>query len=179
MPEPESSFIIFDHTVLSIFAVFMVMDILDHLYKGRAFISQVVWNAIKAEGDVSVQDSLEHSRIIFQAVNQALSEGWLQVPNKNVKPGEKVTELPLVLEFCQYFGRGMSESMALAYCCNWVLASDDLKAKEFAKTKGILVTGTLGIISKARSLKIIDSDEANEISRHLFEKGYCFPTRAG
>ncbi|MDJ0576166.1 MAG: hypothetical protein QNJ65_13485 [Xenococcaceae cyanobacterium MO_234.B1] len=71
MPEPESSFIIFDHTVLSIFAVFMVMDILDHLYKGRAFISQVVWNAIKAEGDVSVQDSLEHSRIIFQAVNQA------------------------------------------------------------------------------------------------------------
>ncbi len=64
-----------------------------------------------------------------------------------MSPREAV-ELRLTWEYSQRFGAGESEAMAIAHNRSWVFASDDGAARNFAKERGIRLTGTLGILIK-------------------------------
>jgi predicted nucleic acid-binding protein len=174
-PEPESSPIIFDNTVLSNFALVQAIDLLRRLYEGRAFICRAVWQEIQAGIDSGWKYPWLRGRTRLQAVNQALEEGWLQFPSSEVNPGEEVMELRLASEYGQRFGAGEAESMAYALRRDWVFATDDGPARRFARERGICLTGTLGILVKATSVEILSLSDADAIHARMIDEGYRSP----
>ncbi len=151
--ELEASPIIFDNTVLSNFALAQVFYILQRLYTGRAFVGKAVQREIEAGINSASTSANLQNRTKLRQINQALDEGWLQTPSDAVNPNDDAVELRLTIEYSQRFGAGESEAMAIARNRNWVFASDDGAAREFAKARKIKLTGTLGILIKA--IKIV------------------------
>lgn len=175
MLETESSFMLFDCTVLSIFAAILAMDILCYLYQGRAFITHAVWQELNEAINHDWQHPFFDSKTTFQAVRQALEAGWLRFPPPDTNPTQKVMELPLTLEYQKRFSFGRAESMAIALNRKWIFACDDGAAKRFAKTKGICVTGSVGILVKATLLKKLSESQADEIHSRMIDVGYSSP----
>ena len=67
-------------------------------------------------------------------------------------------------------GKGESEVIAYAETTGMTVILDDEKARKIAKTMGLTVTRTIGILLKAEKLKLIDSAEAK--ARELKAKGF-------
>ena len=175
MPEPESSSIIFDNTVLSNFALVQSFDVLRRLYEGRAFICRAVLQEIQAGIESGWKYPQLRSRTRLQAVNQAIEEGWLQFPNNDVNPDDEILELRLALEYGQRFGVGESEAMAIARTRGWVLATDDGQARRFAQERDIRLTGSLGILIKATEQEIVSLIEADALHARMIDEGYRSP----
>ncbi len=173
--QPEASPIIFDNTVLSNFALSQVFYVLQRLYTGRAFVGKAVQREIQAGIDsVSTSANLKN-RTKLDEINKALEDGWLQTPSDRVNPSDNTVELRLTLEYCQRFGAGESEAMAIARHRNWVFASDDGSARKFAQERDIRLTGTLGILVKAVKSKILCLSIADVIHAQMIDEGYRSP----
>ena len=169
--ESEASPIIFDRTVVSNFTQAQILHVLRRLYAGRAFVSKAVRREIKAGIASSCNSASLPNRAKQQAINQALEEGWMRSPNDEVNPDDEVVELRLSIEYRKHFSAGESEAMAIARTRNWVFACDDGRAKRFARERGIRVTGTLGILTKAVKSNVICSSVANKMYAQLIEEG--------
>ncbi|MEQ9354903.1 MAG: hypothetical protein RIG63_04675 [Coleofasciculus chthonoplastes F3-SA18-01] len=89
-------------------------DILRQLYESRAFICRAVLQEIQAGIDSGWKYPWLRGRTGLQVINQALDEGWLQIPRSEVNPGDDIVELQLALEYGQRFGAGEAEAMAIA-----------------------------------------------------------------
>lgn len=174
-PEPESLPIIFDNTVLSNFALTQSFEVLRRLYEGRAFICRAVLQEIQTGIESGWKYPQLRSRTRLQAVNQALEEGWLQLPDSDVDPGDEVLELRLALEYSQRFGAGEAEAMAIARTRSWILATDDGEARRFAQERGVRLTGSLGILIKATQQEIVRLTEADAIHARMIDEGYRSP----
>lgn len=174
-PEPNASPIIFDNTFLSNFALVQAFDLLRRLYEGKAFICSAVLQEIKAGIESGWKYPWLRGRTRLQAINQALDDGWLQIPSSEVNPGDDIVELRLALEYSQRFGAGEAEAMAIARTRGWVFASDDGPARRFAKERSIKLTGTLGILIKATSAEILSLSDANAIHARMIDEGYRSP----
>jgi predicted nucleic acid-binding protein len=174
-PEPESSPIIFDNTVLSNFALAQSFEILRRLYEGRAFICRAVLQEIQAGIESGWKYPQLRSRTRLQAVNQAIEAGWLQFPDNDVDPSDEVLELRLALEYGQRFGAGEAEAMAIARTRGWVLATDDGAARRFAQERSIRLTGSLGILIKATQQGIVRLTEADALHARMIDEGYRSP----
>jgi predicted nucleic acid-binding protein len=177
MAETESSFILLDYTVLSIFAAVLAMDLLGSLYNGRAFVSQTVWHELKLAMDNNWQDTLLMlpSPSIFQAIERSLEVGWLQFPDANVNPNDDIIELRRSLAYQKRFGRGRAESLAICSNRNWIFACEEDAARCFAKRKEIRFTSSMGIIGKATKLQILNEYEAKRIYARMINVGYLVP----
>lgn len=173
--EPEASPIIFDNTVLSNFALSQVFYVIHWLYAGRAFVGKAVQREIQAGINSASTSARLQNRTKLEEINQALDDGWLQTPSDEVNPNDDAVELRLTLEYSQRFGAGESEAMAIARNRNWVFASDDGAARNFAKERGIRLTGTLGILVKAVKNQILCLSLADAIHAHMIDEGYRSP----
>ncbi|MGH8000725.1 MAG: nuclease [Brasilonema sp.] len=173
--EQEASPIIFDNTVLSNFALTQVFYVLQRLYAGRAFVGKAVQREIQAGINSASKSASLKNRTKLEEINQALDDGWLQTPPDEVNPNDDAVELRLTLEYSQRFGAGESEAMAIARNRNWVFASDDGAARNFAKERGIRLTGTLGILVKAVKSKILCLSLADVIHAQMVDEGYRSP----
>ena len=177
MPETESSFILFDYTVLSIFAVVLAMDLLGSLYNGRAFINRTIWDEFKIAMDNDWQDprlSISY-RTIFQAVNRALEVGWLQFLDPNVNSDDEIVELRHAFGYQKRFCRSRAESLAICSNRNGAFACDDDAVRCFARRKEIRFTSSIGILGKATKLQILNEYEADRIHAQMINAGYCSP----
>lgn len=67
-------------------------------------------------------------------------------------------------------GKGESEVIAFALASDMTAIIDDEKARKTAKTLGLTVTGTIGILLKAEELGLIES--ARSKAQELKEKGF-------
>ncbi|WP_017654871.1 hypothetical protein [Fortiea contorta] len=172
--DPDLSPIIFDSTVLSNFSPAQILHVLRRLYAGRAFIGRAVRREIQVGSASTCNSTYLRTRAKLRAVNQAFQEGWMRSPDDEVNPKDEVIELRLSMEYRKRFSPGESEAMAIARNRNWIFASDDGTAKRFARERGIRVTGTLGILTKAVKSNILCSSVANNIYAQLFEEGYNF-----
>ncbi|AFY57395.1 putative nucleic acid-binding protein, contains PIN domain [Rivularia sp. PCC 7116] len=172
--EPEASSIIFGSSVLSNLAPAQVLEILPRLYTDRAFVAKAVQHEIQA-GISNTSTSVRLQNRKLRAINQALDDGWLQTPPDEINPNDDAVELRLTLEYGKKFSAGESETMAIARNRNWVFASDDGIVRQFAKERGIRLTGTLGILVKAVQYKIICSSLADFIHSRMIDKGYRSP----
>ncbi len=173
--EPEEMPIIFDNTVVSNFALAQVFYVLQRLYQNRAFVGKAVQREIQAGINSASTSASLKNRNKLREINQALDDGWLQTPPDEVNPNDDAVELRLTLEYSQRFGAGESEAMAIAHNRNWVFASDDGAARNFAKQRGIRLTGTLGILIKAVKNKILCLSVADAIHAQMIDEGYRSP----
>lgn len=173
--QSEASPIIFDNTVLSNFALTRVFYVLQRLYTGRAFVPKAVQREIQAGINSASTSASLNNQTKLEEINQALDEGWLQTPLDGVNPNDDAVELRLTLEYSQRFGAGESEAMAITRNRNWVFASDDGVARNFAKEQNICSTGTLGILMKAVKTKILCLSLADVIHAQMIDEGYRSP----
>lgn len=174
-PKLGKSPVIFDNTVLSIFALVQKFDVLRKLYQEGAFICRAVFQELQVELASGWEYPLLQSRLRLQSINQALEEGWLQLADNTTNPGNDVIELRLALMYSQQFGVGEAESIALARTRRWVFATDNGRTREFAKQQGICVNGTLGIIVKATEQGVLDVSEADALHTRMVDEGYRSP----
>lgn len=174
-PDIVASHIIFDNTVLSNFARAKQFEILKRLYQGRAFICK----AVSKEGEADIVSSepsseLRH-RSRIEAVQSAIKQKWLAIPEDAVETRDTIQELELAVAFGERVGAKEAESMAIALTRKWVFASDDKRARAFAKAKGIRLTSTLGILLKATELQIISCVMADRLHAFMVDEGYRSP----
>ena len=62
--------------------------------------------------------------------------------------------------------------MESAHTCNWVFAFDRPPARNFARTRKIRLTGTLGILVKVAKATILSASEADFIQAGMINQGY-------
>lgn len=65
--------------------------------------------------------------------------------------------------------------MESAHTCNWVFAFDRPPARNFARTRKIRLTGTLGILVKVAKASILSASEADFIHAGMINQGYRSP----
>ncbi|MCW7479427.1 DUF3368 domain-containing protein [Leptospira bandrabouensis] len=107
--------------------------------------------------------SLYNSIIITETVKAEFAENipnFIKIKNPNQEFSVKSLE--------QILDSGEASTIALALeSKNSLVILDDLKARKIAKNLGLKITGTLGILAKAKKLGIIDDLEKqiNELQR--------------
>ena len=157
--------LVFDACVLSNFTLPGAMEILRRLYEGRSFLTDHVYMEI-LRGIRSGRDNLTQ-------VQNAIADGWLRKTrlrtSKEKANFEKLTES---------LGLGEASCIAAAQSRSLVFACDDLAARLEAEKQEILLTGTLGILTRAVSRKITDAREADGILRDMIHNGFFSPVKS-
>jgi uncharacterized protein len=85
-----------------------------------------------------------------QAIQQAVAAGWIQI--------HEMTSEPLVQLLRQTLDQGESEAIALAVAlkADWTII-DERDGRKVAKSLGLKVTGTLGILLRAKQTGELES----------------------
>ena len=95
---------------------------------------------------------------------------WLQI----LEPDER--SMALAGELGRVLDAGEAESLAMAIRQDCVFLSDDLAARRLALSRGVKVSGTLGILLKLVKQGALDMEEADGLLREMVAKGYRSPT---
>lgn len=103
-------------------------------------------------------------------IRQAMTEGWIQL----VTP-ESGRESTLYREYSRTLGSGESASLAIAICRRWALATDDRAARTAARTAGVNLTGSVGILIVAVQSGSITRQEGDQLVQEMRHHGYRFP----
>jgi len=105
-----------------------------HQLHGSVMIPQAVWQEVTVGGQ-GLPESVQ--------VLRAITEGWIAVRSPST---------PLTLQDARAaaLGRGELEAIALARELGALLVTDDQDGKALAESLGLPVTGTLGVLIKAK-----------------------------
>lgn len=157
--------LVFDSSVLSNFALARALEIPKRLYAGRGFVTDHVRIEI-LRGVRSGHDALN---LILEAVDA----GWLREAVLQTAEAKANFE-----RLSESLGLGEASCIAVAHSRELVFASDDLAARREAEKLGIPLTGTLGILKKAISTKIVDIRTADRILKDMIKKGFFSPVKS-
>lgn len=96
-----------------------------------------------------------------QEIREAISSGWIQI--------QEVRNEALVQLLKQTLDRGEAEAIALAVelKANWMLL-DEREGRKVAKSLGLIVTGILGILLRAKQVGELES--LHSISEDLINR---------
>jgi predicted nucleic acid-binding protein len=109
-----------------------------HLLYGEVLIPDAVWQEITRAPAFAVAASLK-------VATDARSEGWLQVATAGNRP--------LVMQLEAMLDPGEAEAIALAVeRTSSLLLIDERDGRQMARTLGIPLTGTLGVLLRAKAL---------------------------
>lgn len=117
-------------------------DLLRELYQ-RVLVPSAVWRELAVDGA---------ERPEGQNVIKAAAAEWLQVAAPQ-------TEIPLVLQD-EELDSGEAEAIQLAIERNAMLVIDEAHGREVARKCGVKITGTVGILVRARHENLIPSVRA-------------------
>lgn len=160
MPE-----IIFDCCVLSNFALSDTLWIIENLYSGKAYLTDLV----KVEAIRGIQN--RHGKL--GAITIALDEGWIKEVFVKRKSEKKFFE-----KLSVSLGAGEASSIAFAKTRGIVFASDDKAARNEAALVCVSLTGTIGILLKASKKKIISLPQGNQILKAMVRNGFYCPIKS-
>jgi hypothetical protein len=160
MPE-----IIFDCCVLSNFALTDTLWIIENLYNGKAYLTDLV--------KVEVIRGIQNRHEKLEAINIAVKDGWI----KEVFVKRK-SEKQLFEKLSVSLGAGEASSIAVAKARGIVFASDDKAARNEAELLGVPLTGTIGILFKASKNKIISLRQGNQILKAMIRNGFYCPIKS-
>ena len=157
--------IIFDCCCISNFALAGSLFILKSLYKRSAYIT----NFVSAEIMRGIQQG--HSEL--RKIQAALQEGWLQEAVLSTQKEKSLNETLSVS-----LGLGEASSIAVAKSRGFIFASDDRTARREAGLLEVNLTGTLGMLKKAVSHKMISVNEGKLILGKMIEAGFYLPIKS-
>ncbi len=147
--------LVLDNTVLSNFAIVEEKYLFLELWPERVGTTQAVLN----EYNFAVQHKLLPAEV------------WDSLPIYNLDD----EEYEMAGRFSTRLGRGERTCMAVAHKRGGVFASDDADARAAAKTLGIPVTGTLGILIHAVKQSLVSLPRANNLLHEMIAAGYRSP----
>lgn len=158
---PEPGGFLLDNTVISNFCQAGRLDILKSLLGDMGYVTTHVLSEARAGANLG--------KFSPDLMHAALSQGWL----KATDPGP--TEYPVMEGLLDVLGRGEASCLAIAKQRQWVLATDDRKARQFATAMAVQVTGTIGLLVAAVERGIASLEEANDLLHALSDFGYFSP----
>jgi predicted nucleic acid-binding protein len=170
MPETRSlaARLIFDTTVLSNFAVVSQVALLENLYAGRACTALAVADEIRRGLDAGYT-YLRAAEATFAGLSPS---GWLPVLALT-SPREHALYIELGISLAS----GEASCLSLAIVQGFILASDDLAARREAAERGVLLTGTVGILVRAVRQQHMALAEANQILAQMITLRYRAPVQ--
>jgi predicted nucleic acid-binding protein len=157
--------IVFDSCVLSNFALTGSFSIIRTLYPGTAAVTDFV------NAEITKGLQLRHAKLI--EIKSAIQQGLIEEISL-VSPKEKA----LFENLSTSLGCGEASSIAAAKERNLIFASDDKVARREAVRLGVKLTGTLGILKKAVTAKIISAKEADAILNKMTATGFYSPIKS-
>jgi predicted nucleic acid-binding protein len=160
MPE-----IIFDSCVLSNFALADAFLIVERLYAHSAFITAFV--------AAEILRGIQKGHSGLERVQAAQRAGWIK--EINLAPG---TEKSLFETLSLPLGLGEASAIAAAVNRGWIFACDDRLARREAASRGVKLTGTIGILIKATNRKIVNADGADKILTLMVKRGFYSPIQS-
>lgn len=129
--------VISDASPLICLAAIRQFNLLRLLY-GEVLIPEAVWQEITRAPTFAAAASL-------QVATEARSVGWLQVATAGNRP--------LVMQLETVLDPGEAEAIALAVeCAPSLLLIDERDGRQMARTLGVPLTGTLGVLLRAKAL---------------------------
>jgi predicted nucleic acid-binding protein len=160
MPE-----IIFDCCCISNFALSDSLFVLKSLYNQSSYIT----NFVSAE----ILRGIQQGHKDLKKVQEALKERWLiEVVLRSKKEKSFYETLSVSL------GLGEASGTAAAKYRGYIFACDDRAARREAGLLDVKLTGTVGILKKAVTHKVINLKDGNCILARMIESGFFSPVRS-
>ena len=154
MPTSQHAIILLDNTVLSNFALI-----------GRSDLLVTLWPSCATTFEARQEFITGLKTGKFQ------NDPWNDLPIYELTPNERENANRL----SNLLGLGERSCIAIANSRNGMIVTDDRKARQVARGMGILVTGTLGVLTLDIEMGIVPLDEANQLLRQMIEFGYRSP----
>ena len=164
MPDRPSRRFFFDTVTLANFALAGCFGLLVDRYGTSLSVTEQVRVELAA-GRAGGHAGLE-------AVEAALSAGAISL----ARPMD-TAELELFAELLRTFGAGEASCIALALQRGGVVVTDDRAARRRCASRGILVTGTIGILQALAANRIVSAEEADALLTRMVEIGFYSPIR--
>ena len=120
-----------------------------------------------------VMRGIQLGRDPLHRVETAVRAGWLNVTNIETD-SEKARFESLSISL----GLGEASSIAMAANRDWAFASDDRPARIAAGSRGVKLTGTIGILTKATLDEILTREKADEILALMIKRGLYAPVKS-
>ena len=108
----------------------------------------------------------------LEAVEAALTGGAIS-PAGPMDTAER----ELFAEFLRTFGAGEASCIAFALQRGGVVVTDDRTARRRCASRGIRVTGTIGILQALAADRIVAAEEADALLARMVEVGFHSPIR--
>lgn len=157
MPE-----IIFDCSCISNFSLSDSLFILKNLYGNSANITEFV--------SAEIMKGIQQGYSDLERTQHTVKEGWLKgIVLKTKKEKALFEKLSVSL------GLGEASSIAVAKTKKMLFACDDKTARREAELLEVKLTGTLGILRKAKQIELITFREGNLILAEMKAKGFYSP----
>jgi predicted nucleic acid-binding protein len=157
---------IFDTTVLSNLAAVGRLELLEERYHEIALTTVEVSDELRR----GLQAGYRYLENVLQQIQSISPGGWLRI----VAPASDA-EHQLRSEFDLLLDPGEASCLALAISRGLVLVTDDLAARQLAQERGVLLTGTIGILIALVGDNVVSLVEANAILTQMLERRYRSP----
>ena len=157
---------VFNTTALSNFGAVGRLDLLASRYGGNAHTTAEVVDELRR----GVKAGYAHLGPLLKEIEDLGHNAWIDV----LMP-ESVEEHLLRADFDDRLDAGEASCLALAVRRGLTFVTDDLAARQLAMDRGVLVTGTLGILValvRERSLSLV---EANTMLADMIRQRYRSP----
>ncbi len=152
-------------TVLSNFAAVGRLDILQQLH-GRLYISNQVYEEVLG----GLEEGYDFYAAIDAQIYPFAKEGWLELVSM---VGDE--ELRLFRSLPRRLHQGEASCLAIARHRQWAFLSDDKLARKQARTWGIVLSGTLGVLVQAVKRGLLTAQAGDEILQKMLDRGYRSP----
>lgn len=157
---------VFNTTALSNFAAAGCLDLLVARYQGSAFTTIEVGDELRR----GISAGYNYLKAAYQQLETVNPSGCLRI----LSP-ESAFEHRLRTEFDKLLDPGEASCLALATARKLIFVTDDLAARQLAKTRNVLLTGTLGILIALVYDRTLSLQEANEMLIAMIQRGYRSP----
>ncbi len=154
--------VIANTTIISNFAAVGRLDVLRNLL-GRLYITTDVF--------AEIQDGMAEGYDFYAGIESQIHplppDGWLHLTSLD---GDE--ELRFFSRLPSALNRGEASCLAVASLRGWAFLTDDARARAAARECKVLVSGTLGILSKAVETELLSMDQADMLLNGMIQAGY-------
>ena len=159
---PETALYYFDTIVLSNFALSGRFDLLIDRYGPRAQITPEVLD--------EVSDGIVAGHRELKQIEAAVEKGAC-----SAAPPLSIAERTIYRELLGTLGSGEASCITCAQCRGGLVVTDDRAARNCCSERGVLFTGTIGILKICCREGILAPREADVLLQNMINTGYFSP----
>lgn len=152
-------------TVVSNFAAVGRLDLLKQVH-GRLYIPNEVYEEIL--------DGLEEGYKFYNAIEGRIyplaETGWLELVSLIHDE-----EIRIFQSLPRRLHHGEAACLAIAQHRTWAFLTDDKLARRLARSRGIIISGTLGVLTQAVRRQLLTVNQVDNLLGDMIARGYRSP----